>query len=57
MKKEDKIDMSVGIVLNKKVGDKVQKGDILAIIHANDYNKATIAKENLRKIINCSWFI
>ena len=54
MKKEDKIDMSVGIVLNKKVGDKVQKGDILAIIHANDYNKATIAKENLRKIINCS---
>ncbi|MBQ3295344.1 MAG: thymidine phosphorylase [Erysipelotrichaceae bacterium] len=32
---EDKIDYSVGIVLNRKVGDYVEKGDILAYIHHN----------------------
>jgi pyrimidine-nucleoside phosphorylase len=31
----DKIDMSAGIVLQKKVGDKVMKGDILAYAHTN----------------------
>ncbi|MDS9470777.1 pyrimidine-nucleoside phosphorylase [Sporosarcina pasteurii] len=33
--KEDKIDLAVGIVLNKKVGDYVEKGETLAILHAN----------------------
>lgn len=32
---DDVIDMSAGIVLNKKVGDKVEKGDVLAICHTN----------------------
>ena len=32
---EDKIDMAVGIVLNKKVGSKVSKGDVLAYLHTN----------------------
>ena len=31
----DQIDHSVGIVLSKKVGDSVEKGDLLAMIHAN----------------------
>lgn len=31
----DKIDMAAGIVLQKKVGDKVNKGDILAYAHTN----------------------
>ena len=31
--KEDQIDPSVGIVLHKKVGDHVEKGDSLATIH------------------------
>ena len=35
-KKEDSIDFSVGIVLEKKIGDKVENGDVLAYIHAND---------------------
>mgnify|MGYP004552743863 CR=1 FL=1 len=35
-KKEDNIDFSVGIVLEKKIGDKVENGDVLAYIHAND---------------------
>lgn len=34
-KMDDTIDHAVGIVLNKKVGDSVAKGDILAYIHAN----------------------
>ena len=33
--KEDTIDLSVGIVLNKKVGDSVTKGESLLTIHAN----------------------
>ena len=35
-KKEDNIDFSVGIVLEKKIGDKVENGDVLAYVHAND---------------------
>ncbi|GKU27824.1 pyrimidine-nucleoside phosphorylase [Clostridium folliculivorans] len=37
--KEDSIDLAVGIVLNKKRGDKVAKGDVLAYIHADDEAK------------------
>lgn len=33
--KEDAIDHAVGIVLNKKDGDKVQMGDVLAYVHTN----------------------
>ena len=45
-KKEDVIDPSVGIVLKKKIGDKVKKGEPLAIFHT-DGNKEKIgnAKE------------
>ena len=35
MVKEDSVDPAVGIVLNKKDGDYVQKGDILAYVHIN----------------------
>jgi len=34
--KEDKIDYTVGIKLNKLVGDEVKKGDILAYIYTNN---------------------
>ncbi len=37
--KESVIDLSVGIVLRKKVGDYVKKGDTLAVIHANQQEK------------------
>lgn len=36
--KEDDIDLSVGLVLHKKVGDKVSEGDALLTIHSNRDN-------------------
>ena len=47
--KESEIDLSVGIVLTKKVSDKVEKGEVLAYIHANDAEKLTVAKERFIK--------
>ncbi len=35
-KKEDVIDYSAGIILNKKVGDLVEKGDVIATLYSND---------------------
>lgn len=43
--KESEIDLSVGLVLNKKVGDFVKAGEKLAVIHANDSEKLRSAKE------------
>ncbi|MBU3157130.1 pyrimidine-nucleoside phosphorylase [Clostridium estertheticum] len=36
--KEDKIDLAVGLMLRKKVGDKVEKGETLITIYANREN-------------------
>ena len=47
--KESEIDLSVGIILEKKVGASVKKGDILAYLYANDQQKLNIAKERLLK--------
>ena len=33
--KDSEIDLAVGLVLQKKVGDQVQKGDTLVVIHSN----------------------
>jgi pyrimidine-nucleoside phosphorylase len=43
--KESEIDLSVGLVIHKKVGDKVEKGDSLATIHANSREKLETAKK------------
>ena len=45
--KESRIDLSVGILLHKKVGDAVKKGEVLAELHANDAAKLALAKERL----------
>ena len=50
VKKEDKIDSNVGIILNKKVGDEVLEGDFLAYICANDEKKLKVAEDKLLKI-------
>ncbi|TFG90678.1 MAG: pyrimidine-nucleoside phosphorylase [Syntrophobacterales bacterium] len=36
--KEDVIDLSIGIVLNKKVGDPIQRGESLAVLHSDGDN-------------------
>lgn len=43
--KESEIDLSVGFVLCKKVGDFVREGDVLAIMHGNDEKKMEIAMQ------------
>ena len=48
--KKDKIDLQVGIILNKKIGDFVNKGDKLATIYANDIEKAKDTENELRRI-------
>ena len=47
--KESTIDLTVGLVLHKKRGEKVQKGDVLATVHANEKEKLAQAKDRLRK--------
>ncbi len=42
------IDLSVGIVLNKKCGDKVSAGDVLAYVHYNDDKKKEDAVKRLK---------
>jgi thymidine phosphorylase len=44
-KKEDSVDPSVGIVLHKKVGDRVVEGEPLATIHYNSAAKAARAQQ------------
>ena len=39
--KEDSIDYRVGLMFEKKIGDEVKKGDVLAYIHASSPEKAT----------------
>lgn len=42
--KESVIDLSVGVIIGKKIGDYVAKGEPLAIIHGNDSTKIANAK-------------
>ena len=51
IRKEDKIDYTVGIKLCKKVSEKVSQGDDLAYIYANDIEKLEIAKQKLKDVI------
>lgn len=52
--KESVIDLSVGLLLEKKTGDYVKKGDILAYLHANDREKAEAAKQRFLKAYHVS---
>lgn len=45
--KESVIDLAVGIVLNKKRGEQVIKGDVIAYIHSNDENNIEKAKKDI----------
>jgi pyrimidine-nucleoside phosphorylase len=48
-KKGDPIDYAVGLLLHVKVADRVEAGQLLFTIHANDQDKAIAAEERLRR--------
>lgn len=48
--KESQIDLAVGIVLAKKVGDAVSEGETLAVLHLNDASEAKV-KEAESKVL------
>jgi pyrimidine-nucleoside phosphorylase len=47
LRKEDSIDPAVGIILKKKVGDAVTKGETLAVLHINSEENLEDAKKRL----------
>lgn len=47
--KEDSIDMTAGIYLNKKTGDAVEQGEVLATVYGMDEAKVKAGAEELRK--------
>lgn len=49
MKDESDINRTAGITLNKKVGDTVASGEVLAYIHTDDETKVTGATQNLKE--------
>jgi pyrimidine-nucleoside phosphorylase len=50
-KKEDTIDLAVGIMLGGKVGDIIKKGEPIATIYANDESKLGWAFDEIKKYI------
>ncbi len=52
--KGDKIDLAVGIIVKKKVGDRVLQNEPVFIIYANDKEKMFLAKKNLEKSFKIS---
>ena len=48
-KMDDEIDHKVGIIINKKVGDKVDKGDVIFEVRANDEERLHHAMEMLER--------
>ena len=50
---ESKIDPAVGIVLNKKVGDRVEQGESLCTLHVNDES----ALSNVLEIVKSAYVI
>jgi len=46
----DKINHAVGIELCKKIGDFVDRGDILAVVHADNRERVETARERLQSI-------
>lgn len=49
--KDSPIDLTVGILFQKKIGDFVKKGDTIAVLHANDAAKKEAAMQRLRNAI------
>lgn len=48
-KKDDQIDYNSGIILNKKVGDKIDKNEILGVLYSRNISKIKQAEEIFKK--------
>ncbi len=53
-KKEDDIDLSAGILLHKKAGEKVKKGEVLCTIYGNSVKKSMNILEEVRDAVKIS---
>ena len=53
LKKEDKINDKVGIIINKKIGDRVNVGDVLGFIHSDDIE---VGNNAVKEMQNCYEF-
>jgi pyrimidine-nucleoside phosphorylase len=51
IKKEDRIEPKAGIIFYPKIGDKINKGDLLAEIHCDSAKKVEFVKQKLYKSI------
>ena len=49
--KESEIDLTVGIVFEKKIGAKVSSGDTIAVLHGNDEEKLSAAVTKLQNAV------
>lgn len=49
--KDDVIDLSAGIRLNHKIGDKIKQGDVLCTVYGNDENKIDNAIKEIKNAI------
>jgi pyrimidine-nucleoside phosphorylase len=48
-RKTDPVDPAVGVIVHRKVGDRVEEGDIMFTIHANDETLLSQARDLLRQ--------
>ena len=53
IRKEDEIDYTAGIILNKKVGEKVEKDEIIATLYTNK-EESEIVKQRIEQVIKVS---
>ena len=52
--KEDELDFSAGIILKAKTGDRVNKGDVIAVLYANDSQKFESAVQKFNEAVMLS---
>ncbi len=50
--REDTIDLTVGLILSKKIGDAVKKGETVAVMYANDEQKLADAERRFHGAID-----
>ena len=53
-KKDDRIDPAVGLIFKKKLGDRVEPGDVLAEVHASSPEKGEEAVRQLKACFSFS---